>query len=116
MIAGLPSYRPGKGAKHAEAEHGISNAIKLASNENPAPPTDAIVAAVCAAATGTHRYADHRASELRGALAEWIGAPWTVTLGALSVTVFATLVFLLSPELRRLPAIESGRPERPAAP
>ena len=36
-------------------------------------------------------------------------------LGALSVTVFATLVFLLSPELRRLPAIESGRPERPAA-
>jgi MFS family permease len=47
------------------------------------------------------------------ALAEWIGAPWTVTLGALSVTVFATLVFLLSPELRRLPAIESGRPAAP---
>ncbi len=37
------------------------------------------------------------------ALAEWIGAPWTVTLGALSVSVFAVLVFLLSPELRRLP-------------
>jgi hypothetical protein len=32
-----------------------------------------------------------------------------VTLGALSVTAFALLVFLLSPELRRLPAIESGR-------
>jgi len=38
------------------------------------------------------------------ALAEWIGAPWTVALGALSVTVFAALVLLLSPELRRLPA------------
>ena len=40
------------------------------------------------------------------ALAEWIGAPWTVALGALSVTGFAALVFLLSPELRRLPVIE----------
>jgi MFS family permease len=46
------------------------------------------------------------------ALAEWIGAPWTVALGALSVTAFASLVFLLSAELRRLPAIESGRPGR----
>ena len=49
------------------------------------------------------------------ALAEWIGAPWTVALGALSVTGFAALVFLLSAELRRLPAIESGRPRRGAA-
>jgi MFS family permease len=50
------------------------------------------------------------------ALAEWIGAPWTVALGALSVTGFATLVFLVSAELRRLPAIESGKPAREAAP
>jgi len=50
------------------------------------------------------------------ALAEWIGAPWTVALGALSVTGFASLVFLLSKELRRLPVIESGRPGRGAAP
>jgi MFS family permease len=49
-------------------------------------------------------------------LAEWIGAPWTVALGALSVTAFAALVFLLSPELRRLPEMEPGRPGRGAAP
>ena len=49
------------------------------------------------------------------ALAEWIGAPWTVALGALSVTGFASLVFLLSAELRRLPVIESGRRARGAA-
>jgi MFS family permease len=49
------------------------------------------------------------------ALAEWIGAPWTVALGALSVTAFASLVFLLSAELRRLPAIGKGRPGRGAA-
>ena len=37
-------------------------------------------------------------------LTEWIGAPWTVALGALSVSVFAGLMFVLSTELRRLPA------------
>ena len=46
----LPAYRPGKGAAQAEAEHGITNAIKLASNENPDAPLDSIVAAVSTAA------------------------------------------------------------------
>jgi MFS family permease len=50
------------------------------------------------------------------ALAEWIGAPWTVALGALSVTGFAALVFLLSDELRRLPVLESARRESDVAP
>jgi len=47
-------------AKQAEAEHGISDAIKLASNENPEAPLDPIVAAVAAAAAGANRYPDHR--------------------------------------------------------
>ena len=34
-VSQLPAYRPGKGAAQAEAEHGITDAIKLASNENP---------------------------------------------------------------------------------
>ncbi len=37
------------------------------------------------------------------ALAEWIGAPLAVALGALSVTAFAALLFMVSSELRRLP-------------
>ena len=37
------------------------------------------------------------------ALAGWIGAPLTVALGALSVSVFAVLLFVLSAELRHLP-------------
>jgi MFS family permease len=44
------------------------------------------------------------------ALAEWIGAPWTVALGALSVTAFAVVVFALSTELRRLEAPTSVAP------
>jgi MFS family permease len=37
------------------------------------------------------------------ALAEWIGAPWTVALGAFSVTCFAVLALLFARELHRLP-------------
>ena len=69
----LPAYRPGKAAVQAEAEHGISNAIKLASNENPYPPVPPVVAAIQAAATGVNRYPDHLAVALRAAVAEWIG-------------------------------------------
>ncbi len=73
VIADLPSYRPGKGAKQAEAEHGITDAIKLASNENPAAPLAAIVDAVTEAARGANRYADHRATEVRERLAAHLG-------------------------------------------
>lgn len=72
-VADLPSYRPGKGAAQAEAEHGISGAIKLASNENPLPPLDAIVESVQAAVVGINRYPDHRATALRDALAGRLG-------------------------------------------
>lgn len=37
------------------------------------------------------------------ALAEWIGAPWTVALGALSVTAFALAMTAGARDLRRLP-------------
>ncbi len=83
VVAGLPAYRPGKGIKQAEAEHGIRNAIKLASNENPRPPVDPIIAAIQAAATGLNRYADHRASELRSAIGVSVGvSDDQVTVGA----------------------------------
>lgn len=73
VVADLPAYRPGKGVEQAEAEHGITDAIKLASNENPAPPLDAVVAAVERAARGANRYADHRATAVREALAAKLG-------------------------------------------
>ncbi len=72
-IQGLAAYRPGKGAAQAEREHGITNAIKLASNENPYAPLPAVTAAIQAAANGVNRYGDHRASALRAALAERVG-------------------------------------------
>lgn len=91
-VQGLASYRPGKGAAQAEEEHGISNAIKLASNENPYSPVPAVAKAVQDAASGANRYADHRASELRSALAEWIGvAPEQVAVGCGSVGLLQQL-------------------------
>jgi histidinol-phosphate aminotransferase len=73
LIAALPAYRPGKAAQQAEQEHGITNAIKLASNENPEAPLDPIVAAVASAAHGINRYPDHRATAVREALAVRLG-------------------------------------------
>lgn len=88
----LPAYRPGKGAAQAEAEHGITNAIKLASNENPDPPIEAIVAAVTRATAGANRYADHRATALRERLGGWLGVdPARVTVGAGSVGLLQQL-------------------------
>jgi histidinol-phosphate aminotransferase len=91
-VDALPSYRPGKGAAQAEAEHGITNAIKLASNENPLPPLPSILAAIAEAAAGANRYADHRASALRARLASWLGVgESSVTVGAGSVGVLQQL-------------------------
>lgn len=72
-VAAMPSYRPGKDAAQVEAEHGIIDAIKLASNETPWPPVDSVVAAIRDAAEGINRYADHRATALRSRLATWLG-------------------------------------------
>ena len=43
-----------------------------------------------------------------GALAQWLGAPVTVMLGALTVSAFAVVLFAVSAELRRLPRAEEA--------
>lgn len=93
-VAELPSYRPGKGAAQAEAEHGITGAIKLASNENPSAPLDSILADVHAALVGINRYPDHRATALREALAAGLGVDaGQVTVGNGSSGLLQQLYF-----------------------
>lgn len=72
-VDAMPVYRPGKAAEQAEAEHGITDAIKLASNENPYPPVPSVVQAIATAAAGVNRYCDHLAIDLRTAIGEMIG-------------------------------------------
>jgi histidinol-phosphate aminotransferase len=91
-VSALPAYRPGKAAVQAEREHGITNAIKLASNENPYPPAPPVLAAITGAASGVNRYPDHLAVELRAALADWIGVEREqVTVGSGSVGLLRQL-------------------------
>lgn len=72
-VSSLASYRPGKAASQVEDEHGIADAIKLASNENPWSPAPAVLQAIVDAASGVNRYADNNATDVRLAIAEWLG-------------------------------------------
>ncbi len=91
-VAALAAYRPGKSAEQANAEHGIEDAIKLASNENPYPPLPAVAEAAGQAALGANRYADHRATELRQRLGAWLGVDSErITVGCGSVGLLQQL-------------------------
>jgi len=72
-IRALEAYQPGKPIEELERELGISEAIKLASNENPLGPSPRAVEAVRRAAAGIHRYPDGASFELRRALARRLG-------------------------------------------
>ncbi len=89
----MPSYKPGKDAKQTEAELGITGVIKLASNENPMEPIPEILAAITDVISGINRYADHRATEMRQVIADWVGLPFSnVTVGAGSSAILHRLV------------------------
>jgi histidinol-phosphate aminotransferase len=93
-VVDLPAYRPGKGIRQAQAEHGITDVIKLASNENPSAPLDSIVAAVVEAASTINRYADPLATVVREALAERLCVGFDqVTVGAGSTGILQQLFF-----------------------
>ena len=69
-IGALTGYRPGRSASQANRDHGITDAVKLASNENPYPPLPAVTEAVTREMESANLYRDHRATALRAALAD----------------------------------------------
>lgn len=73
-LEALQPYTPGMSAEDLYRTYGISDAVKLASNENPYGPSQAAVAAMRAAATTVHRYPDATAHDLTEALAKRLGA------------------------------------------
>lgn len=74
-VARMVPYKPGKPLEELERELGVTNAIKLASNENPLGPSPKVVEAVANAAKGLNFYPDGAAFALRSALAERHGVP-----------------------------------------
>lgn len=72
-VSGLTPYTPGKPIEEVQREYGLTDIIKLASNENPLGPSPQAVNAVCQAAREMRLYPDNDCYQLRGALAERLG-------------------------------------------
>ena len=72
-VRGLTPYRPGKPISELERELGISNAIKMASNENPLGPSPHARKAAEAALAELARYPDGNGFALKQALARRLG-------------------------------------------
>ena len=69
-ITAIQAYQPGKPIEELERELGISNIIKLASNENPLGPSPAVLSAMAEASKDISRYPDGNGFALKAALAQ----------------------------------------------
>jgi len=72
-VASLKAYVPGRSVEDVASEYGLSDVVKLASNENALGPSPAALRALRGALEGLHRYPDGAAKALRGRLAEKLG-------------------------------------------
>ncbi len=72
-VQGLHPYEAGKPVEELERELGISNIVKLASNENPLGPSDRAMAAVQTALAESARYPDSNGFGLKRALQRYYG-------------------------------------------
>jgi len=81
-IRSILPYEPGKPVEEVERELGLTDSIKVASNENPLGPSPRAVSAMQAALKDLNRYPDASGFYLRRALAERHGVdPGQVVLG-----------------------------------
>lgn len=92
-IASLVPYPPGKPIEELEREYGISNSIKLASNENALGPSPRAVAAIAGALAKLHRYPDGSCYYLANRLAAKIGVrPEEIVFGNGSNEIIGLLI------------------------
>ena len=69
-VQNLSPYEGGKPIEELQRERGLDRIIKLASNENPLPPSEGVVAAIRSASSDLTRYPDGGGFELKQALAK----------------------------------------------
>ena len=92
-IAELAAYKPGRSAADLARELGLSQAIKLASNEVAYPPLPSVVAAIAEAACGINRYPDNGSLELTSALSQRFDLPVeSIAVGCGSVSLCQQLL------------------------
>ena len=78
----LQPYQPGKPESELRREYGLSDIVKLASNENPLGPSPKALAAVREALPDLARYPDGNGFALKTALSAKLGVPMAaLTLG-----------------------------------
>jgi len=81
-IRSLIPYEPGKPIEEVEREYGITNSVKLASNENPLGPSPKALAAMRAKLDQLNLYPDGDCYYLKQGLSRKLGvAPETLILG-----------------------------------
>lgn len=81
-ILAIKPYVPGKPVEEVEKELGLTDVIKLASNENPLGPAPLAVKAMQAAAAGMHIYPDGGCVQLREDLSKFLGvSPEQLVIG-----------------------------------
>ncbi len=73
-IKEIVPYPPGKPLDELEREYGVTDSIKLASNENPWGPSPHAVEAIKKITENLHRYPDGSSYYLTEALSKWTGA------------------------------------------
>ncbi len=96
-VSELVPYTPGKPVEELERELGISDSIKLASNENPLGASPKVTEALKQGLEGLHLYPDANGFYLKKALSEHHGLPpecITLGNGSNEVLVFLAQVFL----------------------
>src|SRR3954466_4161988 len=74
-IESLLPYEGGKPIEELAREFGITDAVKLASNENPLGPSPRALEAARRVLSDSHRYPDGAAHDLRSKLAARLGIP-----------------------------------------
>jgi len=81
-VQSLQPYQPGKPTEELERELGITNSLKLASNENPLGPSPQAVAAMLGQLDQLHLYPDGNGFRLKHALSSHLGVDvGGITLG-----------------------------------
>ena len=97
-LAQLTPYQAGKPLEELTRELGLTDAIKLASNENPLGPSPKALAAIQTQLASLHRYPDSHAFYLKEDLSRHLGlAPSQLILGNGSDEVLDLLVRALVP-------------------
>ncbi len=93
----LQPYQPGKPESELRREYGLSDIVKLASNENPLGPSPRALTAIRDALSGLARYPDGNGFELKTALSAKLGismAMLTLGNGSNDVLEMAARAFL----------------------